>query len=205
MKQQLLFLTGAAILALPVVAMADTSEQNIADKTAQKRAENILKTEPNAKEVHVSLDVETKVPDDARTVNFDQFDLNKDGILARDEVGEKLFEVFDLDGNEVIDNKEMKKPSVVVFVPAEKTTVEIIDYKQEEKPMKARVTQQEFLQQSKLSRFDKNADGLSPIDFLEIPFNTVNVKDDSVIDLEEWKRAYAKTVNPIHTKNYKYN
>ncbi|MGB1077460.1 MAG: hypothetical protein ACPG05_04060, partial [Bdellovibrionales bacterium] len=141
----------------------------------------------------------------AEVVNLDQFDMNGDGTLAKDEVGEKLFELFDRDGNDVIDNVEMKEPNLMVFVPTKKTTVEVIDYQEEDKPLKANVTHEEFLQTSQLSRFDGNADGLSPLDFLGLPFSEVNVKEDFVIDLAEWKRAYAQSVKPEHIENYRYN
>jgi hypothetical protein len=45
-------------------------------------------------------------------VDFSAFDLNHDGILSMPEVGEKLFYIFDLDGNEVIDNIEFTKESL---------------------------------------------------------------------------------------------
>ena len=99
-----------------------------------------------------------------------------------EEVGEKLFEVFDGDGNQVIDNLEIKKPRLVVFRHMEKRHIETIDYHTESKSTKKNISHQEFLEKSKLSRFDKNEDGLSPLDFLEMPFNQVNVKDDAVID-----------------------
>lgn len=38
----------------------------------------------------------------------------------RREVGEKLFFLFDIDGNRVIDNVEIKKNQVITVVPFEK-------------------------------------------------------------------------------------
>lgn len=185
---------------------ADRNHSEVIDGDAlQEKAEQILKSAPDAKQVTVRVEVEAKAPPKEHTVNFDGFDLNSDGILSRDEVGEKLFKIFDRDGNEVIDNIEMKQPNLIVFTQMESKMIEIIDYKTTSTPTKRNVTRAQFLRESKLSRFDKNADGLSPLDFLEKPFNQVNVKDDAVIDLYEWKRAYAQTVKPAHMEDYNYN
>lgn len=138
-------------------------------------------------------------------VSFMDFDLNGDGTLSRDEVGEKLFELFDRDGNEVIDNIEMKIVGVMSFIPMEKETIEIIDYHTPGMEDKIKVTQQEFLETSSLTKFDKEEDGLTPLDFLGKRFIQVDVTDDKVIDLKEWKRAYADLVKPLHEEQFYYN
>lgn len=205
MRHYALTLCAVALCSLPPVASADHHDGKIDGDKLQEEAEDILESEPGAKKVTVRVEVEPKIPPNKNTINFDGFDLNGDGVLARDEVGEKLFQVFDRDSNRVIDNIEMKTPSLIVFTHMEKKKIEVIDYHAETKPTKRNVTRQEFLKASKLSRFDKNEDGLSPLDFLEIPFNQVDVKDDAVIDLYEWKRAYAKSVKPLHMENFHYN
>lgn len=201
MKHNYLTVLTIALLSSSSMAYAG----NIDGDALQKEAEEILKTEPGAKEVTIKVDVVPKEVAGDIVIDFQSFDLNGDGVIARDEVGEKLFEIFDRDGNHVIDNVEMKKPSLIVFTPMEKTTVEVINYHQEDKPIKTTVTHEEFLHASRLSHFDKNADGLSPLDFLGIPFNQLNVKDDAVIDLYEWKRAYAQSVTPLHMEDFNYN
>jgi hypothetical protein len=205
MKQRYLTILTLILFSLPLAAYADHHTKAIDGDKLQEEAEKILKSEPDAKKVTVKVEVAPKNPPNENSINFDGFDLNGDGVLARDEVGEKLFQVFDRDRNHVIDNIEMKKPSLIVFTHMEKTKIEIIDYQAETKPTKQNVSHQEFLQASKLSRFDKNEDGLSPLDFLEMPFNQVNVKDDAVIDMYEWKRAYAQSVKPLHMENFHYN
>lgn len=201
MRQYYLTILAVALLGMPHMAYAD----QIDGEKLQEEAEDVLESEPGAKEVTVRVEVAPKNPPSENAIDFDGFDLNGDGVLDRDEVGEKLFQVFDRDGNHVIDNIEMKKPSLIVFTHMEKRKIQIIDYHTEAKPTKRNVTHQEFLQASKLSRFDKNEDGLSPLDFLGMPFNRVNVKDDMVIDLYEWKRAYAESVKPLHMENFHYN
>lgn len=138
-------------------------------------------------------------------IPFMDFDLNKDGILSRDEVGEKLFRLFDRDGNEVIDNREMKMVGVMTFIPMEKETVRIVDYNAPGIDDDVTVTHQNFLEQSNLIKFDQDKDGLTPLDFIGKPFNQINIKKDSVIDLEEWKRAYASLVRPLHEEQFFYN
>ena len=56
-------------------------------------------------------------------VDFSAFDLNHDGVLSTAEVGEKLFYLFDQDGNHVIDNLEYKYHSVLTIIPMKQTTL----------------------------------------------------------------------------------
>jgi len=138
-------------------------------------------------------------------VNFMDFDLNEDGVLNRDEVGEKLFYIFDTDGNEVVDNVEMKDPRVLSFVPMEKETVQVVNFHDTPQADIVTVTYETFLKSSSLIRYDEDKDGLSPLDFLGKTFLEVDVKDDKVIDLEEWKRAYADVIKPLHEEDFIYN
>src|SRR5690606_17573665 len=138
-------------------------------------------------------------------VNFMDFDLNGDGVLARDEVGEKLFRSFDLDGNQVIDNIEMETVNVMTFIPMEKETIEVVEYYDGEQPEQVSISREEFLETSQLIAFDEDKDGLSPLDFIGKPFNQIDVKNDKVIDLEEWKRAYEELTKKPHEENFRYN
>lgn len=201
---------GLAVIALilfsfPQIAQAEHPEKQIDGDQLQKKAEEILESEPGAKEVTVRVEVEAASPPSGDVIEFEHLDANHDGVFSRDEVGEALFKFFDGDGNQVIDNIEIKKPRLVVFRQMEKREIEIVDYYDAGKPTKRKVTQEEFMEASKLGRFDKDQDGLSPLDFLEMAFNQVNVKDDGVIDLYEWKRAYAASVRPAHMEDYNYN
>lgn len=137
-------------------------------------------------------------------VNFMDFDLNQDGVLSQSEVGEKLYRLFDLDGNQVIDNKEMETISVLTIIPMEKETIEVENY-----PLtgeeKVSISTEEFMKTSKLIAYDKQKDGLTPLDFLGKKFNQVDVKNDKVIDLEEWKRAYEELTKKPHEESFRYN
>lgn len=171
----------------------------------QQKAEQILESEPGAEKVIVREEVAPRDLPNSEAIDFMSFDLNGDGILSKDEVGEKLFKIFDRDGNEVIDNIEMKQPSLLTFTPMTKKTIEIIDYGDSAALQKRVVSEEEFLERTQLGKFDKDADGLSPLDFLGQRFNRVNVKRDSVIDLYEFKRAYAESVKPLHEEQFRYN
>lgn len=189
-----------------LVHAGDYQKGKIDGDQLQEQAEEILKSETGARKVTLKIDVAPENMPDGNTFSLEGLDLDKDGILTRDEVGEKLFRVFDRDGNLGIDNIEMEAPSLIVFSPMEKKRTVVIDYFAEDKPKKKIVTTEEFIQESGLGRFDKDADGLSPSDFLQMSFNEVNVKDDIIIDLYEWKRAYVNSLRrPIHMENYNYN
>ena len=193
------------LLALPHVVSAQEAIDTI-DRTALKQqADAILQSDPAIKQVTLRVEVKPVTPPNTNVINFADLDLNGDGILARDEVGERLFRVFDTDNNQVIDNLEMTHPQLIVLTPMEKKTIEIIDYQAANFSTKEVVSTEDFLYQSKLAQFDKDKDGLSALDFLGKPFNQVNVRKDSVIDLYEFKRAYAEAVRPLHMEDYNYN
>lgn len=191
-----LLVTGASLSSLSSAYAAND---------LQEKAEEILESEPGAKQVTVREEIAPIKREGTKVIDFMTFDIDGDGALSRDEVGEKLFEIFDRDGNEVIDNIEMKKPSLLTFTTMNKKTTEIIEYYSDDTPQKTKVTQEEFLRKSHLGKFDKGDDGLSPLDFLGTTFYRVNVKNDGVIDLYEFKRAYAKSVKPLHEEDFNYN
>lgn len=188
-----------------VIMSAAVPSHVYAKDDLQLKAEEILRSEPGANKVTIREEVGSEDRPNKKSINFMSFDLNGDGILARDEVGEKLFQIFDRDGNEVIDNKEMKRSSLLVFTPMKKKTVAIIDYSSSDTPQKTTVSEEDFLQKSQLAQFDKDEDGLSPLDFLGVSFNKVDVREDGVIDLYEFKRSYATSVKPKHEENFNYN
>lgn len=201
LKTLLLGCTALIVLALPYQVSASDLDSEL-----QQELDSIMQTEQDVKKASVRIEIAPKDISDLKGIDFSEFDINKDGVFERDEVGEKLFTVFDRDKNGVIDNLEMKKVSLKIKTPMEKKTIAVIDYRIPGKEQATRVSQEEFLQESKLAKFDKEGDGLSPLDFLEMPFNQVNVNDhDSVIDLYEWKRAYAATVKPLHMESFNYN
>jgi hypothetical protein len=200
-------MTCAAFLALGAVSFGSlaSAQQKVDADMVQMRAETVLKAEDGAKEVNVRVEIDEDEMAKKRAINLSEFDINNDGILSRDEVGETMFRIFDRDGNMVIDNIEMKKVGFMTFTPMKKKTIETVDYFAADKEQKRTVTEEEFMETSRLIKFDKDKDGLTPLDFLGTTFYRVNVKKDGVIDLEEWKRAYAQSVRPLHEESFNYN
>jgi len=200
-----LFVVLIGITGFNHTVSASEELQTIDGEELQRRAEEVLRSEPEAKKVTVREEISSKTVSHKNAIDLMSFDLNQDGTLSRDEVGEKLFQIFDRDGNSVIDNREMVRPSLLVFTPMQKKTIEIVDYGSGDKPQKTKTTETEFMKTTQLGKFDKDGDGLSPLDFLGMSFNRVNVIDDQVIDLYEFKRAYAESVRGMHEEPYNYN
>jgi Ca2+-binding EF-hand superfamily protein len=126
----------------------------------------------------------------ARVINFMDFDLNHDGVLSVREAGDMLFKLYDLDGNEVIDNKEFEKKTVLTVVPMQKDTEVRYDFDNTGVPDKVEHTTERYLERTQLSRFAHNSDGLSPHEFTGRSFKQMDVNHDGVIDLKEWRGAY---------------
>jgi hypothetical protein len=138
-------------------------------------------------------------------INFAALDLNNDGILSRSEVARKLFYIFDSDGNEVIDNREIKKNRVLTFIPLEKTELTMIDFDDDGKVDTSSVTNDQFMEFSMLHRFDKDLDGLSAQEFIGQSFLELDTDRSKVIEPQEWRDAYIASVSPLVAKQYRYN
>ncbi len=198
--------TLALAILIGSVSISSAIAQSAVDETVLKqRVETIIATNPDVQKATVEVKVEATQKPEGRSIDLNNLDINNDGNLSREEVGTRLFEVFDRDGNMVIDNIEMNMPSLIVFVPMKKETVETVTFFDDNRTAKTDVSVEDFLFASNLGKFDKDRDGLSPLDFLGMSFNKVNVKRDTVIDLYEFQRAYAKTVRPLHQENFFYN
>jgi hypothetical protein len=137
--------------------------------------------------------------------NFKAFDLDNNGILSMNEVGEKLFYIFDTDGNEVIDNIEFNNEQVMTIIPMEKDTYTYVDWDDDNQPEQVTYTYETFIEESPLMRFDEDMDGLSPADFIESSFLRLDDDDSKAIELDEWKEAYIETVIPENAKQERYN
>lgn len=147
----------------------------------------------------------TVAPDGSRTVNLMDFDLNGDKILTRAEVGQKLFKLYDTDGNNVIDNIEFERPAVLTVLPVEKTTTISYDFDGNGSIDQQDRTYQTFLDYTSLSRFDGDKDGMSPHEFTNRYFNIADINNDKVVDLDEWIGSYNATVDAKNKEDARFN
>lgn len=139
-------------------------------------------------------------------VDYRVFDVNNDGTLTMEEVGEKLFYSFDGDGNQLIDNKEWDKPVVMTFAPMKKETFQHVDFNGDGIPDKTTVTKELFMQQTRLSHFDTQGQGLSAKAFLDKPFKKADRDLSGQIDIREWKEAYITSLRPLpQNDSFRYN
>lgn len=148
--------------------------------------------------------LQKEIPNTNR-VNLLDFDLDKDGSLTRAEVGEKLFYMFDTDGNMIIDNLEQKRVGLITLIPMEKATVKMVDVGVDGKIEERVLTSEEFMAESRLIAYDQNRDGLTPLEFIGVPFNRLDANNDKAVDVEEWKDAYASYVKPKFMRQNHYN
>jgi hypothetical protein len=137
-------------------------------------------------------------------INFSVFDTNKDGIYSMHEVGDRLFESFDRNSDKLIDNTEWNDKVVMTIIPMEQETFKFIDYDDDGWSEKSTYTYSTFYQASGLSRFDKNADGLSAKEFIGYSMQRLDDNDDNLIDLDEWNDAY-KYSRPKQDQPENYN
>ena len=158
----------------------------------------------NAGTVETKTYVDTIVTPNATQVNFDLFDVNGDGQFSMSEVGEKLFYLFDRDGNKLIDNIEWDHKGVFTVLPTEKETYTFVDYNDDGEVDATSYTFETFYAQSGLARFDNDKDGLSPRDFTEQAINQVDDNDDATVDLQEWQEVYTAT-KMVHEQPETYN
>lgn len=149
--------------------------------------------------------VQQKHVENIQKVNFQEFDLNNDQVLSMEEVGEKLFYLFDQDGNEVIDNIEFDNKTVMTIIPMEKETYTYVDWGNDGTTDVASVEYEVFFKQSDLMRFDKNMNGLSPEEFIEESFISLDDNDDKTITVDEWKEAYEQSTRPESAQQEIYN
>lgn len=148
--------------------------------------------------------VQQKDLPNVKKTNFSAFDLNEDGILSMQEVGTKLFYIFDTDGNEVIDNIEFDKKQVMTVIPMEKNTYTYVDFDADGEAEEATYTHETFFEVSGLMRFDDNMDGLSASEFIAHSFLELDDDKSAVIELEEWQEAYEESVRPATAEQERY-
>jgi Ca2+-binding EF-hand superfamily protein len=140
-----------------------------------------------------------------RTLTFADFDMNHNGILSMNEVGIKMFRIYDLDGNGVIDSNEYKENTIVTLTPTEKTTITSYTIEDEESGDKTTYTRESFMEESRLTRFGTVKKGLSPSEFVGRAFNLVDVNRDHAIDVKEWQGTYIASIDKKNKINAETN
>lgn len=135
-------------------------------------------------------------------INFSVFDVNKDGFFSMKEVGDRLFESFDTDDNNLIDNNEWGKKTILTITPMEKEEYKFIDYDDDGYADKSVYTYKTFFQASGLARFDKNKDGLSAADFTEMTLLELDKDGDKLISQKEWEQAYRTSVEKFPKEDF---
>lgn len=149
--------------------------------------------------------VDTADTIEERKIDFSAFDVNEDGLYSKSEVGERLFYVFDLDGNEVVDNIEWNDKSMYTITPMEKETYKFVDYDDDGYTDLSTYTFETFYKESGLIRFDNDKDGLSAAEFIGVSFQELDDNDNNTIELDEWAEAYTDMIRPETSEPERYN
>jgi len=190
------FMPAVAVLALILgqgsIAHAETAgvpEGHV----FKQRVETVTKTRPILPETGT------------RIVNFLDFDLNGDGLLSTQEVGEMLFKLFDGDGNALIDNVEFEKRNVMTVVPMQQETVVRYDFNNDGFPDKVERAHETFMEKTQLSRFDLAGGGMAPRDFVGKSFMRMDIDRSRFIELNEWRGAYDEAINRKNRQQVFYN
>src|ERR1035437_8587931 len=90
------------------------------------------------------------VPPGSRPINLTDFDINHDGILSGDEVGDMVYRLFDTDNNNVIDKKEYEAKAILTVIPMKKETTISYDINNTGIPDKVQTTSETFMQKTQL-------------------------------------------------------
>ncbi len=146
-------------------------------------------------EMQVQTKEQAIAPADTRLFTITEFDVNKDGILTRAEVGERLFKMYDADGNEVIDNLEYARPAIITVLPVEKTVTITYDFDGDGVVESQERVYENFVRYTQLARFDGDKDGLSPREFVDLGFLEADIDDDNFVNMKEWQGSYNAAID----------
>jgi hypothetical protein len=148
--------------------------------------------------------VQPQEVENVRPIDFTVFDVNNDGVYTMAEVGERLFESFDRNNDDLIDNLEWDEKTVLTITPMEKETYKFVDVYSDGMVEESVYTYQTFYQASGLAEFDKNNDGLSAEEFVDAQIQEMDDNEDNLINLDEWQDAYMAS-RPEHNQPENYN
>lgn len=172
--------------------------------TVQKTVTTDKSSAPGAK-IEWATDPDSLPAVGIHAPGFSDFDLNKDNIVSVNEIGKSLFKYYDADGNEKIDNNEYKQRIVVNAAPVQKDTVISYDFDGDGVADKTQYTYETFMQETMLSRFDKNSNGLSPHEFTGLDFDEADVDHSKEIDLKEWQGTYIASIDAANKSKANLN
>ena len=133
------------------------------------------------------------------------FDANNDLILSLDDVGVKLFDMYDTDGNDVIDNIEFDRRAVLTMAPMQQKTTVSYDFDGDGRADQVDTTMEVFQQRTGLSVFDHNGDGLSAREFTGRHFNEADINNDHAVDLKEWQGSYVAYIDAKNKEKAQFN
>lgn len=139
-----------------------------------------------------------------KTLNPMKFDQNNDMNLTLNEIGTGLFYIYDVDGNEVIDNIEYDKYAVATQTPVEIEQYKFVDPDGDGISETQTYEYDRFMKYSRLSLFDQEKDGLTAADFLDTSFYNVDDDDNGVISMAEWKEEYLPQTKQRHEESERY-
>jgi len=179
--------------------------------------DTVVVTQPDGRVISQTTTIETMplnrdhngnlllTPSEIHAIRFLDLDLNADGIMSTNEIGEMLFKLYDTNGNNVIDNVEYDRRATITIQPIEQHTVVYYDLNGDGRADEVQHTYETFLRDTQLTRFDTNKNGLSPREFTELHFNSVDVNNDRMIDLPEWQGTYNAAIDKANKEAARFN